>query len=655
MAVGGGQTLKLRTLVMAGMASAIIVAMVTGQTWQTYNETVATSRRSVQQLNQILEAHADITFQSMELMIDRITAVVVRTQQENGQRPIIDQFVAIANKWTFIYFLAFIDADGMVRNNAVRREDNNLHILPGVVDVSALPSFIVHRNAPNAAEGSLYLSRPERGTNSPERVIAMTRAVRDKNGVFQGVCVITISLDTLTQVFADLLPTRYTSIELFRRDGSLLASSTLDRPYALTRNEKVLFSEMIPAAPAGVYRITSPSAGDSLVSYKVLQKYPVVLAVTADWKQIFAKWRNATLILVASALAGIAIIAVVAWRLVLRIAADERVQRAVRANERRMAETERMSGIGYYEATANSMEAGDWMESMYAIHGVDPKHFTPTPDAFLKLIFEEDRPKVRDAWARPNIRGMLTTVEGRLVLPDGSLRHMRYCWKVLEDGSAAPTRVCGVAQDITEIRNAEDTIRDEEKRLREILDCASDYIWEVNADNVFTLFNAAAKEQFGDSLGRPRQPHSHFYAADIEGGGDGVIMDRCIADRVRFRSLLIPVLNRDREVRWLRVSGNPRFNSRGKFLGYRGAGTDVTETRIALARDEAHRKTEALGRLASGLAHEINNLLQPIVIYANFGATQEDLAANVRQYFTRIGRAADRSMLIVRNVLAFAR
>ena len=126
-------------------------------------------------------------------------------------------------------------------------------------------------------------------------------------------------------------------------------------------------------------------------------------------------------------------------------------------------------------------------------------------------------------------------------------------------------------------------------------------------------------------------------------------------NRLKFRSLLIPTKNIAGELRWLRVSGNPRFDAEGRYLGYRGAGSDVAEMRQRHAQDEASRKAEALRRLASGLAHEINNLLQPIMIYANFGVAQADLAANVRQYFSRIGRAAERSMLIVRNVLSFAR
>ena len=159
--------------------------------------------------------------------------------------------------------------------------------------------------------------------------------------------------------------------------------------------------------------------------------------------------------------------------------------------------------------------------------------------------------------------------------------------------------------------------------------------------------------QFGSGaateLGVLRNAHDDDDVADV------AVLRRAIGNRVKFRSLLAPVTDAAGEARWVRLSGNPRFDAHGRYLGYRGAGTDVTELYLRQERDAAPRKAAALGRLASGMAHEINNLLQPIVIYANLGNAQTELAAGVRQYFTRIELAAERSMAIVKNVLAFAR
>ena len=480
--------------------------------------------------------------------------------------------------------------------------------------------------------------------------IRVTKPLYDKKGAFQGICVVAIALDAFTNVYAGLLPARYAGVDLFRRDGVLLASTNAGRKSDLTDNEKLLFEDVIPATSSGVYRIAS-SEGDSgnLVSYRALQRYPIIIAVTANWFQFMERWWESTIVLVVSALIGILVILALTGWLVRRMDAERVAQDALIESERSMMESQRLSGIGYFERVLPNGET-IWSPNMYVIHGLDPAQFTPSRDAYLTYVVEEDRKKVFDAWENIENSPPFDSLECRIAMADGIPRYMRYSWKIHEkDGHK---HIFGVAQDVSIIRNAEDTIRDDEERLRDIVECSSDYIWELDVEGVITLFSGAGSNQFGAESGATRRILSRDNLSVK--GGDVVALERSIRNRVKFRSLLVPVRNAEAEIRWIRISGNPRFDSHGKYLGYRGAGTDVTELYRRQERDEALRKAEALGRLASGMAHEINNLLQPIVIYANLGAAQAE-PPGIRQYFTRIGLAAERSMMIVRNVLAFAR
>jgi len=290
---------------------------------------------------------------------------------------------------------------------------------------------------------------------------------------------------------------------------------------------------------------------------------------------------------------------------------------------------------------------------MFEIHGRDPATFDPSETAFIDVVVAEDKPRVFAAYRAFEENPASGNLECRILRPDGQIRHIRYNWKILENDISSAASIFGVAQDVTAIRNAEDIIRDDEERMRDIVECSSDYIWELNSKGAITLFNAAAITQFGAGDGAGLKVMTSE-ASDTE-DGDVTFLRQTIRNRLKFRSLLIPVKNAEGDIRWVRISGNPRFDAHGRYLGYRGAGTDVTELYHRQERNEAHRKAEALGRLASGMAHEINNLLQPIVIYANLGAAEKDLAGTLRQYFNRIGLAAERSMMIVKNVLAFAR
>lgn len=647
----GKSSLKQRTLVMAGLAAVVIVALTISQTISTYRETVATAQRSAQQLTQILEANTDITLQSMELILDRNVGMIASTPPENRKPPLFtERFTRSGDKWSFVHSIAFIEADGIIRSAVIRGKDGHLQPHSQTVDANAMRIFNTHRNK-ETPNGKLYIARAGRDMTSLTWVITITKAVYERDGTFLGAVLVTISVDTLVRGLVDLLPERYSSAELFRRDGTVLVSSQPDRSNTLTENETTLFDAKIPAATDGFYHITSrDGTEDSIVSYAVLKNYPVVLVVTGDWSRIVANWRNSALLLAVSAMAGLSLIMFVTWRMILGINAGERAQHALIMNEQRMALAQRFSGVGYFETGLDMKGPAVWSDNMYAIHQVDPAAFAPSGGAFLEMVLEEDRHKILEIWANP--RKDLTVVEVRIKLSDG-VHYMRYSWKFMDEGAQPLGKICGVAQDVTVIRIAEDAVRAEEERLREIVDIASDYIWEVNADDIITFYNASAIEQFGDIRGL--RSGSIHYSADDNDPDDGAILQECTARRAKFRGLIIPVRNRMNEIRWLRMSGNPRFDGNGTFLGYRGVSADITELRRKQEQDEAARKAEAVGQLANGMAHEINNLLQPIMIYANIGATQEGIAANIRTYFQRIGRAAERSMLIVKNVLAFAR
>lgn len=81
------------------------------------------------------------------------------------------------------------------------------------------------------------------------------------------------------------------------------------------------------------------------------------------------------------------------------------------------------------------------------------------------------------------------------------------------------------------------------------------------------------------------------------------------------RALQIDILNyrKDGEAFVNALHLSPVSDSEGELIAYIGVQHDVTEQRAARAAEQHRQKIEALGRMAGGLAHELNNLLQPLV------------------------------------------
>jgi signal transduction histidine kinase len=331
----------------------------------------------------------------------------------------------------------------------------------------------------------------------------------------------------------------------------------------------------------------------------------------------------------------------------LRIRDEQAAQLALTASERSLIESQRLAGIAHFERDLRS-NAVTWSENMYVMHGVDPRTFVPCRATLLDLIVSEDRARMLFRLEMiDQQRETVGTVETKIRLPSGETRNIQYGWRLLGGQDGTRPRIFGIAKDMTAMRAAEATIRNDEERLRDIVECSGDYIWESNAAGTVTFFSGEPKRiDFMSDIVRMETGPSTVRS-------DSEALRHAIDARVKFRNLVVPANDEDGELVWVRVSANPRFDEQGNFLGYRGAGTDVTDVKHEQERDEHRRKSEALGRLAGGLAHEINNLLQPILIYAAFGASSR--AGDVQQYFSRIARAAEQATLIVKNVLTSAR
>jgi len=108
-------------------------------------------------------------------------------------------------------------------------------------------------------------------------------------------------------------------------------------------------------------------------------------------------------------------------------------------------------------------------------------------------------------------------------------------------------------------------------------------------------------------------------------------------------------------VRHFSVNGQPVFAADGRFMGFRGSATDLTEQHETEERLRQSQKMDAIGQLTGGVAHDFNNVLT--VITGTIEIIQEGLAD--RPQFAAIAQliddAAARGAEITSQLLTFAR
>ncbi len=218
----------------------------------------------------------------------------------------------------------------------------------------------------------------------------------------------------------------------------------------------------------------------------------------------------------------------------------------------------------------------------------------------------------------------------------------------LRDAEGNIVGLVGVGRDITESRQAELQIR----RQAQLLDIASDAIivravsgeirfWSRGAETVFGWSPEEAVGRKADSLIRAEEP------ALLEEALAAVIADGQwkgeVALRRRDDSRIIG------EMRWNLVVGEE-----GESDAVLMVVTDITERRSVEERLLRAQRLESLGTLASGIAHDLNNVLTPILV--GIDALAVKLKDGPLERILKVMRSsAQRGSEIVNQVLGFAR
>ena len=139
----------------------------------------------------------------------------------------------------------------------------------------------------------------------------------------------------------------------------------------------------------------------------------------------------------------------------------KKAEEALRRSEAYLAEAQRLSNAGAF--AFNEQGSLYWSEGTFRLWGFDPKNGIPSPEAIGQRIHPDDRVRTRRQLDEALRQRLDYTVEYRVVLPDGTLKHFRSIGHPSTGADGEP-QVVGTTIDITERRRAQE----ERERLRQL-------------------------------------------------------------------------------------------------------------------------------------------------------------------------------------------
>jgi PAS domain S-box-containing protein len=164
-----------------------------------------------------------------------------------------------------------------------------------------------------------------------------------------------------------------------------------------------------------------------------------------------------------------------------------------------------------YLAEAQQLtHAGSWVwnedrtaafsDECYRIYGFNPAEGTPACERRLEQVHPEDRLKLKETIERAIVEKADYDVDFRILLPDGKVKWIHTVGHPVFTSSGDLVQFLGSSTDITERKQAEKKLKEQEMELRQMLDLTPQYLGVLGADGCPIYANQASLDYLGMTL-----------------------------------------------------------------------------------------------------------------------------------------------------------
>lgn len=273
-------------------------------------------------------------------------------------------------------------------------------------------------------------------------------------------------------------------------------------------------------------------------------------------------------------------------------------------------------------------------------------------DFFPKEIADHfvaaEQPVLKDGVALINHEEMIARADG--------LKRWQLTSKIpWRDAAGQIIGLVGIGRDIHDHKMAEIKIQEEHNLLRALVDNLPACIYVKDIQGRKIMANPADLKNLGcqkesEALGKtdfdffPKEIAEAFFADDQAVLKEG----KAVINREE------KTVSKEGRTSWLLTSKIPWRDASGKIIGLIGIGRDITEKKNLEAQVAQAQRMESIGRLATGIAHDLNNILAPILISIEM-LRQKLQDQEYLEMLAKAEASAHRGAEIIKQMLWFSR
>ena len=297
-----------------------------------------------------------------------------------------------------------------------------------------------------------------------------------------------------------------------------------------------------------------------------------------------------------------------------------------------------------------------WSDEVCAIHEV-PAGFSPGIENALNYYAPEFRETITQAVRHCLQDGTSFDEELQIITAKGRRLWVRAIGEASRNAAGETARIQGAFQDISVRKLADVTLRDSEERFKFVARAVSDAVWDWNIVGNTVWWNEGYFTAFG-YLPSDIQPSFESWSTRIHPDDCAATVDSiqgAIAGSAESWSAEYRFQRKDKTYASVQDRGFILRDPAGKAIRMVGGLRDLTEQKKMETQYLRAQRMDSIGTLAGGIAHDLNNVLAPILMSIELLKTDAGSDPIRNKMLDTIFVSCRRGADLVRQVMSFAR
>jgi PAS domain S-box-containing protein len=257
----------------------------------------------------------------------------------------------------------------------------------------------------------------------------------------------------------------------------------------------------------------------------------------------------------------------------------KRTEEALRLSETYLAEAQKLTRTGSWAWNVADRSAVHLSEEWYRIYGFDPAEGPPDWEKRLERVHPEDRLKWKGAIERAILEKADYEVDFRIALPGGIVKWIQGVGHPVLTAAGDLVQFLGSSTDITQSKEAEQKLHEQEMELRQVLDFTPQLVAVFGPNRERLYVNRVTLDYLGITIDEWRQ---RSFAAELH--PDDAEQFNTYADRAfsgAAYELEMRLRKADGSYRWFLARYNPVRDNKGQVVRWYVACTDIEDRKQA--------------------------------------------------------------------------